>query len=105
VHTADYLAAFDSFRRGIRDNDPAYVELARTHAATLERIRLFFDEPVVKAAENAGQHLLAMKKNPSARASEEKKAIDARDKTTEAMREQLGERSRNRADPAKASDP
>jgi hypothetical protein len=75
---ADYLAAFDSFRRGIRDNDPAYVELARAHAAALERIRLWFDDPVVRAANIAGQHLLEMKENPAARGSEEEKAIEAR---------------------------
>lgn len=93
---ADYLAAFDSYRRGIRDNDPAYVELARAHAAALERVKLWFDDPVVKAANKAGHHLLEMKENPAARESEERKAIDAREETTEAMREQLGEGKPNR---------
>ena len=50
----DYLVAFDNYRRGIRENSPASFELARTHAATLARIRLFFDEPVTKSAERAG---------------------------------------------------
>jgi hypothetical protein len=87
----DYLVAFDNYRRSIREYDPAHVELARTHAAMLERMRLFFDEPVTKAAERAGGYLLAMSKNESMRASEEEKAIAARKETTKAMRVQLGE--------------
>lgn len=87
----DYLVAFDNYRRGIRENSPASSELARTHAATLARMRLFFDEPVIKAAERAGGYLLAMSRNESERAAEEQKAIDAREETTKAMRVQLGE--------------
>ncbi len=40
---ADFLAAFDSYRRSIRDGDvPAQVEFARMQAAALERIVLLF---------------------------------------------------------------
>ena len=92
VHTAaDYLTAFDNYRRGIRDNDPAYVELARAHATELERVRLWFEDSVFRAARKAGEHLLEMKENPAARDSVEKQAIDARNETMEAMRKQLGE--------------
>jgi hypothetical protein len=88
----DFLVAFDNFRRAVRTNDPAQVELSRTHAETRARMGLFFDKSVTEAADTAGQYLVdAMGKSESERRSANAKAKDGRDKTIEAMRVQLGE--------------
>jgi hypothetical protein len=91
----DYLVAFDNWRRGIRDDDSsAYVELSRMHASAISRMRLFFDQSVIDAAERAGRRLLEMHEmygNEQVRKSKEDEAIKDRNETIRAMRVQLGE--------------
>jgi hypothetical protein len=87
----EYLAAFNGYRRCIRDGDQGCVELARLHASAIDLLGLYFDKPVVELTEKAAACLQQMKDNPSVRQSGNKRAIEAREEVKSAMRKQLDE--------------
>jgi hypothetical protein len=89
---AEYLAAFDGYRRCIRDGSgPGIIDLSRTHASAIELLGLYFEEPVYRLANNAADCLEKMRNNPSERQSEDEKAKEDRNKVISAMKEQLSE--------------
>jgi hypothetical protein len=91
---AEYLAAFDGYRRYKRYGGSGGVELSRAHASAIVLLGLYFDDHddhVVEAAERAADCIEKIEGSGKERESADTEAKNARDEVISLMKTRLGE--------------
>jgi hypothetical protein len=86
---AEYLAAFDGYRRYKRYGGSGGVELSRAHASAIVLLDLYFDDHVVEAAERAADCLEKIEGSGEERQSADTEAKNARDEIISLMSTRL----------------